>query len=278
MKCAWQELLHILPPRLRGNVDAQGKKTLQELRLRIGLPPEMVCREGSVITGSEICKDDIRYVINTASQYSPWAAATVNQGYVTAPGGHRIGICGDAVILNGKINGIRNVRSLCIRVARDFPGIADKLPMTGSVLIAGPPGAGKTTLLRDLVRQRSDKGTGSICVVDERGELFPHCFQTGRRTDILSACSKAEGIPMALRTMGPNAIAVDEITEEADVQALCMAAGCGVDLLATAHGTSYEEMKGRRAYGILFEHRIFHSLVILKEDKSWRTERIPLCI
>lgn len=276
MKCAWQELLHILPPRLREKVDTHGKNDLQELRLRIGQPPELVCGAGPVVTGNSVCSDDISYVINTASRYSPWAAATVSQGYITAPGGHRIGICGEAVVMAGKLNGIRNVRSLCIRIARDFVGIAARIPTEGSVLIVGPPGAGKTTLLRDLIRQRSDRSVHSVCVVDERGELFPTGYQTGKRTDILTGCSKEEGIPLALRTMGPDTIAVDEITEEADVRALCRAAGCGVSLLATAHGRTVKDMKRRPAYQMLFEYGIFHTLVILQEDKSWRTERITL--
>ena len=276
MMCAWQELLQILPPRLRANVDAHGKKVLQELRLRIGQAPELICGSGSVVIGDPICTDDVNYVINTASRYSPWAAATASRGYITAPGGHRIGICGDAVMMDGKMNGIRRVRSVCIRVARDYTGIAAGIPHEGSVLIIGPPGAGKTTLLRDLIRQRSDGGLHSICVVDERGELFPSGFQTGMRTDILTGCTKEAGIPSALRSMGPGAIAVDEITEESDVRALCQAAGCGISLLATAHGSSYEEMKKRTAYQKLFAQGIFHILVILREDKSWRTERITI--
>ena len=121
MRCAWKELLGILPPWLRQNVDRQGKTDLQELRLRLGLPPELVTARGSFLLDRAVSGDDLHFCINTASRYSPWAAATAAQGYITAPGGHRIGLCGEASVRDGVMTGIRNPTSLCIRVARDLP-------------------------------------------------------------------------------------------------------------------------------------------------------------
>jgi stage III sporulation protein AA len=274
MKCAWQELLQILPPWLRTELDTQEQENLSELRLRSGDPPRFVGKITNTSALRTITTDDLGYIINAASRYSPWSASTIAQGYLTAQGGHRIGICGDVVLKEGRISGIRKVSSLCIRVARDYEGIALGIPDHCSVLIVGPPGAGKTTLLRYLIRQRSNLDRGSVSVVDERGELFPVGFQTGRQTDILTGASKGEGIVLMLRTMGPSTIAVDEITEENDLNALAAAAGCGVRLLATAHGRSLKDMKQRPIYRRLFEQGIFDYLIILQEDKSWRTERI----
>lgn len=272
MRCAWQEFLSVLPLWMRQDVDRQGSGTLQELRLRRGQVPELVCAEGFKRLDREVESDDLTFVVNAASRYSPWSASTAAQGYITAPGGHRIGLCGDAVIHDGKLSGIREVRSLCLRVARDFPGIADGIAPTGSVLVIGPPGAGKTTLLRDLIRSRS--ATASVAVVDERGELFPGGFATGQRTDILTGCGKAEGTDTVLRTMGPGCIAVDEITSEADCEALLKAGWCGVELLATAHAGSKKDLETRPIYAKLLHCRLFDTLVILQRDKSWRTERM----
>lgn len=273
MMCAWKELLSILPPRLRGEVE--GKSAAQELRLRINAPPELVLGEKSLWLPEKTSRDDLNFVVNTASRYSPWSASTAAQGYITAPGGHRIGLCGEAVCRGGTVEGIREIHSLCIRIARDFPGIGRKAAgLDGSILILGAPGWGKTTLLRDVIRQCSE--TECVGVVDERGELFPQGFTRGKRMDVLTGCPKPAGIDMTLRTMGPSCIAVDEITAEGDCTALLQAANCGVRLLATAHAASLQDFQRRRVYRPLMENRIFDSVLVLRRDKSYKVERVSL--
>ena len=280
MRCAWQAYLNLLPPQLRSDVDNFGAETLQELRLRLNMPPELVLGTGSRWLREPVSKEDLRFCINIASHYSPWAAASAADGYITAQGGHRIGLCGEAVVSGGVMTGIASPTSLCIRVARDFPGIAGQASdLEGSVLILGRPGSGKTTLLRDLIRQRSDKGKGSIAVVDERRELFPvsdlgYCFPIGKSTDILSGCKKSQGIESVLRSMGPVAIAVDEITAQEDCQALVHAGWCGVRLLATAHAASLQELYARPVYKPIVQSRLFDTVLILRPDKSWYLERM----
>ncbi len=277
MKCAWQELLAILPLNMRSDVDKYGREGMQELRLRLDRPPELVTHKGSRWLPMNVTAQDLNFVVHTASKYSPWAASTVSQGYITAAGGHRIGICGEAIVKENKTAGIRTVTSLCIRAARDFPGIAAKAAGThGNILIIGPPGSGKTTLLRDLIRQISDSGE-SVTVVDERGELFPPGFDQGRRTDVLTGCSKPQGLDMALRTMGPSCIAVDEITAQSDCQVLQQCCWCGVRLLATAHASSLADLKSRRIYKPLCDSMLFENVLVLRRDKTWYTERMMGC-
>lgn len=276
MKCAWKELLSILPPWMRLQVDKVGRETCQEIRLRLGVPPEIVLQGKSVWLDRLVTRDDLNQCINTASRYSPWNSASAAQGYLTAPGGHRIGICGDGVIKNGFLTGFREIRSLCIRVARDFPGIAGDLNHKNeSILIIGAPGWGKTTLLRDLIRGLSNLDQ-HVAVVDERGELFPTvpAFSPGKCTDVLCGCSKREGIEVLLRTMGPNWIAVDEITASEDCEALLKAAYCGVKLAATAHAGSLEDFRRRSVYRPLIECGLFHHAMVLRQDKSWSLERM----
>lgn len=272
MMCAWDEFLNIVPPGIRDKVDRLGRYTLQELRLRQGAPPELVLPESSRWLEEACRKEDIGYCIQSASRYSPWTAESIRRGFLTAPGGHRLGLCGLALYRNGVMTGLRDITSVCIRVARDFPGIAQDAPMTGSALILGAPGWGKTTLLRDLVRQRSRYQT--VSVVDERGELFPQGLNTGIRTDILRGCRKTEGLTMVLRTMTPGCIALDEITEPEDCQALIQAANCGAELLATAHGVSVEEFRGKKLYSPLVEKGIFRQILLLRQDKTFTLERI----
>jgi len=270
MECAWKALLAVLPPVLRGEAEKH-RETLQEVRLRLDSPVELVTGRGSVWLDHRAKQEDLSFSLNAASKFSPWAAATMAKGYLTAPGGHRIGFCGEAVVQNGQMTGLRSITSACIRVARDFSGIARGIP-SGPVIILGAPGWGKTTLLRDLIRIRSE--TVTAAVVDERGELFPTGFHRGKRTDVLTGCAKAAGIAMLIRTMGPTVLAVDEITEEDDTKALLDAQGCGVALLATAHAASMEDFRSRPVYQPLIRHKVFHWAVVLHPDRQWHLERM----
>lgn len=273
MICAWKELLTVLPVWMRKDVEQQRSDALQELRLRINSPPELVFSDNSRCLERCVTRDDLNYTINAASRYSPWSASSVAQGYITISGGHRLGLCGETVIHQGKITGMKNITSICIRVAKDYPGIAEGMgKISGSILILGPPGWGKTTLLRDLIRQLEP--VEKIAVVDERGEVFPEAFSRGERIDVLKGCPKGEGIPIMLRTMGPSCIAVDEITAPEDVVSLMQAAYCGVRLLATAHAVSLSDFRNRRTYQPLIEDRIFDTILVLKKDKSYTLERM----
>ena len=171
------------------------------------------------------------------------------------------------------LTGIRNITSLCIRIARDFPGISrDLAAIKGSILILGAPGWGKTTLLRDLIRSKSQAGN-YISVVDERQELFPEGYDRGPRTEVLSLCRKDQGIDMVLRTMCPKILATDEITAAADCAALQHAAWCGVALLATAHASGLADYLHREVYMPLVKQNLFDTIVVLHQDKSWHLER-----
>lgn len=266
MMCRWKELLSILPPSVREEADKLGRESAREIRLRLGYPGQLNLGMKRYIMTRIVTREDIDYVITAASRYSPWAAATMEKGFITAPGGHRIGISGEAAVHAGQVQTIRVPTSLCIRVARDFPGIAPKL--RGSVLIIGPPGWGKSTLLRDLARTRGE--TENVVVIDDRGELFPDGISRGSGLDVLQFCHKEQGIAMALRTMGPQTIAVDEITEEADCRSLIRAANCGVSLLATVHGESAADLQWRD----LVDKRIFDTVLRLNRDQTWSRERM----
>lgn len=275
MMCAWKELKAVLPLRLREPLEKYRTNEPEELRLRANGPPELVCKRNCIWLEDRVSEDDLNYVINAASRYSPWNAATCAQGYLTAPGGHRIGICGEVVCKDGFAAGFRKVSSICIRIAKDYIGIAGNLRLPdGSTLVIGAPGWGKTTLLRDLIRKISDHET--VCVVDERGELFPVGFPQGKRMDVLTGCPKPAGIDMALRTMGPKYIALDEITAESDCQAILQAANCGVRLLATAHGVSLEDLRRRKIYRPLLENCVFQRLLVLHSNKAYTEERMSL--
>lgn len=280
MRCAWQMFVNLLPIWMREDVDKQGRETLQELRLRLHAPPKMIMQGRSVSLSRPVSIDDLNFCINVASRYSPWAAQTIGKGYITAPGGHRIGICGFAAQQSTTNSALHQVTSLCIRICRDFPGLAAPIAdLNGSILIIGRPGCGKTTLLRDIIRQWSDKKNLCISVVDEREEIFPYahkqlCYPTGENTDILTGQKKQAGVEAVLRNMSPDVIAMDEITASEDCASLLHAGWCGVSLLATAHAGSREDLFHRPVYQPILDCHLFDHLIIMNQDKSWTIERM----
>ena len=118
-------------------------------------------------------------------------------------------------------------------------------------------------------------------MADERGEIAalwrgePQLY-VGRRTDVLDGCSKAEGLSILIRGMNPQVAAVDELGSEEDVRAVAEAAGCGVAVLATAHGTGQEDLSRRPACRALLSTGVFRRLVILERRGGERTVRVEV--
>ena len=260
----------------------------EEFRLRVGCPVSITLPEGEVFLPESpiVAAKDLYTVLEIATKASAHTALEcVRQGYVTVQGGHRLGLCGSMVSADGNIHNMRHLSSLNIRIAKQITGISNPLlrdiraqERMPSLLVLAPPGAGKTTLLRDLIRGISS-GTGGaplrVGVADERGELgavwngAPQ-FDLGPHTDILDGCCKAEGLMMLLRGMNPQVLAVDEITAPEDIDALHTASGCGVSLLATAHGRSMDDLSRRPLYEMLLRGKIFQRLLWIEKDNGVR--------
>ena len=161
-----------------------------------------------------------------------------------------------------------------------MPGCADallpQLLRDGfcSTLILSPPGNGKTTLLRECVRRLSDMGT-RISLMDERGEIAavqnraPQ-FDVGANTDVMTGGQKAACCMMLLRAMRPDVLAFDEISAPEDIEAIRIAAGCGVALLATAHAQSVAALRHRALYRALLDEHIFRRAVCITRSGGKR--------
>ena len=287
---AYRQAAGVLPLRLRQGALAlslEEQAQVEELRLRAGRPMSAVLPEGErTIPGAPVGTRELEQLLEIASRASLHAVLDqVRRGYLTVEGGHRLGLCGTAVMREGELHSLRQLSSANLRIARQVrgtaEGILDRLCPAGrleSTLILAPPGLGKTTLLRDLIRLVSD-GAGCrplrVSLADERGEVaalwngIPQ-LEVGRNTDVVEGCPKAQGLMLLLRAMNPQVLAADEITAPEDVAALRTACGCGVTLLATAHGEGRGDLERRALYRPLLEDRCFRRLVRIVRDEAGR--------
>ena len=279
----------LLPPELRRAALAAPlarRASCEELRLRVGHAPTLRLPEGetpfaeAALTGAELAA-----VLENATGASLHAyAEQLRRGFVCAPGGVRVGVCGTAVMDGGEVHTIRGVSSLCVRVARQIPGAgAEILPrLRGkSVLILSAPGGGKTTFLRELVRSQSDAGV-RVALADERGELAGLTaegapgFDVGKCTDVLSGAPKAAAALLLLRAMGPEVVAMDELGDAADAAAVTALMGSGVRVLATAHAADFDDLRRRPALRELAERGAFDALVHIRGKGANRVYEVEM--
>ncbi|MDR3148667.1 MAG: stage III sporulation protein AB [Oscillospiraceae bacterium] len=216
------------------------RQSAEEIRIRAGRGVTVILSSGKHITLPESTLT-IREALNRATRGSLQSAeANLRHGFITAPGGHRVGVCGSAIVRNGEITGWKEISSVNIRLCRAVPGIAEfYAEPVQSTLIISPPGGGKTTFLRDLIRVTSERGF-TVGVADERGEIAAlvngvPALDVGRNTDVIGGTSRSEAVMFLLRTMNPDVIATDEITMQTDYDALHQAVNCGVFLFAASH-------------------------------------------
>lgn len=266
---------------------------VEEIRLRAGREIHLTLPERELpLPRTRVTSEDLEQVLDRCTEYSRYTAEeSIRMGFVTARGGYRIGICATMVTAGERCEWIRDMSSLSIRIPKEREDIArpllPQLLVDGravSTLILSPPGGGKTTFLRDLVRLLSDGSElcapHRISLVDERGEIAAMHrgiaqLAVGSCTDVIDACPKALAVPMLLRAMTPQVIALDEIAGKSDVDTLRAASRCGVTLLATAHAASTEEIKSRVFFGEIMASGIFHRAVVISgrgEKRDYRVE------
>lgn len=263
-----------LPIRLGREIESLlrgSRHSVCEIRLRASGLSSVVTDGGDFPLFARVTAAELEGVVDKMCLGSLYAHRTdINDGYISV-GGVRVGVVGEARYdTEGRI-GVFSVASLSFRIPTGVCHFGAELysrwlSHCGNLLIVAPPSGGKTTALRALAGLiGSGRGGRRVVAVDERCEFDPAEY-TGASVDILQGYRRGQGIEIAVRTMSPEVLMVDEIATERDAEAVFLAMGVGIPVIATAHGTDLLSLTRRDFIrGLLGEGLFTHICPIRRE-------------
>lgn len=278
------EIIKYFPLKLRlalNGLSNEKAEELYEIRLKSEQPVVLVfSSEKKFFTDSGRLTDfnnnanlklsdaELKQVFERMCSYSVYSMTnSICNGFITVENGCRVGVYGTAVVENGKVVSVRNIKGLNIRLAGDFVDIsADVCKLfensKPNILICGPPSSGKTTLIKDLCRNLSDKFGYKISLIDERAEF--ENYYPGFNTDVLTGYPKSVGIIQSVRTLSPEIIVFDELGTSEEADAVLEGMNSGVSFVMSVHCESMIELKNKKQIKKLTEIKFIDYFVFLK--------------
>jgi len=232
-------LLRVMPAHLRDALHRQADlKDLIEVVMDLGRPPEARFPNRAInLAEAAISREDLDYVIHRVGAFTQDNRAGIERTL------HRI-------------SAIRNRRDVIVgltcRVGRAVFGTVDILrdvvESGKSLLLLGRPGVGKTTLLRESARVLSTELMKRVIIVDTSNEIggdgdIPHPgIGASRRMQVPRPDLQHAVMIEAVENHMPEVIVIDEIGTEAESIAARTIAERGVQLIATAHGQTLDNL------------------------------------
>jgi len=232
-------LLERLPPHIAQPLrERENSNDLLEVVLDLGRLPESRYPDREIVlSNKEVSQEDIEYIVSRIAPFSDDNRAGIERTL------HRI-----SAIRNreGRIVG------LTCRVGRAVYGtlglIGDLVESGKSILLLGGPGVGKTTMLREVARVIADDLKKRVVIVDTSNEIagdgdIPHpAIGHARRMQVTTSKLQHAVMIEAVENHMPEVIVIDEIGTELEAQASRTIAERGVQLIATAHGNTLENL------------------------------------
>ena len=259
------------------------KGKFSELHITLGNRSSLLFLRKRIYLSTHISNDDMRFIMNKLCRGALYAYRdTITEGYISMSGGVRVGICGQARYENGVLVGVSDISSFNFRIPTAASSLVGEIydawkSSDGGMIIYSPPAGGKTTALRSLCCMLAEENQGvKISVIDERAEFIEEdCRRHG--IDLFRGYKRADGMRIALRSMAPDVIIVDEISGNTESEQMLDSLNSGVGIIATAHADSVESLMQRRSFLPFLEHKIFDTFVgIFNTDGRYycKTEKI----
>ncbi len=232
-------LLAVMPPEVQRALAArEGEEPLIEVVLDLGrLPEARLPARGLDLSTEPVTREDIAHVVDRVGRFGKDNRAGIERTL------HRI---------SAMRNRVGDVVGLTCRVGRAVFGtvdiLRDVIERGRSILLLGRPGVGKTTLLREAARVLADELGKRVIVVDTSNEIagdgdIPHPgIGRARRMQVPSPDLQHAVMIEAVENHMPEVIVIDEIGTAAEALAARTIAERGVQLIATAHGNTLENL------------------------------------
>lgn len=231
-------LLTVLPPRIAEAAARESREDLLEIVLDLGRPAEArYPGEVRILGDTPVTPEEIAHVVSRTGAFTS---------------DNRAGIEGTLHRIAALRNRRGDVIGLTCRIGRAVTGtvaiVRDLFESGHGVLLLGRPGIGKTTLLREAARVLADELSKRVVIVDTSNEIagdgdVPHPgIGKARRMQVASPELQHRVMIEAVENHMPEVIVVDEIGTHQEALAARTIAERGVQLIATAHGTTLENL------------------------------------